>query len=149
MVEETFEPGMTVSLVARRHGVAANQLFTWRRLVAQGRVGAPRQAGLFLFSRALGDRDGASRPAAATTGGDARPQGATHEARTVTNAVRGLARAMTGNAVALPPVRRMAIHAGNKKPPGGRAKLKWGRQASTVRRRATAPPISATIFAPL
>ena len=36
MVEETFEPGMTVSLVARRHGVAANQLVTWRRLVAQG-----------------------------------------------------------------------------------------------------------------
>ena len=27
---------MTVSLVARRHGVAPNQLFTWRRLVAQG-----------------------------------------------------------------------------------------------------------------
>src|SRR5262245_29695828 len=27
MVEETFEPGMTVSLVARRHGVAPNQLF--------------------------------------------------------------------------------------------------------------------------
>jgi transposase-like protein len=26
MVEETFEPGMTVSLVARRHGVAPNQL---------------------------------------------------------------------------------------------------------------------------
>src|ERR1700729_3398119 len=36
MVEETFEPGMTVSLVARRHGVAPNQLFPWRRLVAQG-----------------------------------------------------------------------------------------------------------------
>jgi transposase len=31
MVEETCEPGMTVSLVARRHGVAPNQLFTWRR----------------------------------------------------------------------------------------------------------------------
>jgi hypothetical protein len=36
IVEETFEPGMTVSLVARRHGVAPNQFFTWRRLVAQG-----------------------------------------------------------------------------------------------------------------
>src|ERR1700745_1043678 len=35
MVEETFEPGMTVSLVARRRGVAPNQLFTWRRLVAK------------------------------------------------------------------------------------------------------------------
>ena len=29
IVEEAFEPGMTVSLVARRHGVAPNQLFTW------------------------------------------------------------------------------------------------------------------------
>jgi transposase len=36
IVEETFEPGMTVSLVARRHSVAPNHLFTWRRLVAQG-----------------------------------------------------------------------------------------------------------------
>ena len=40
MVEETFEPGMTVSLVARQHGVAPNQLFTWRRLVAQGSLTA-------------------------------------------------------------------------------------------------------------
>jgi transposase-like protein len=40
MVEETFEPGMTVSLVARRHGVAPNQLFTWRRLVVEGALTA-------------------------------------------------------------------------------------------------------------
>jgi transposase-like protein len=40
MVEETFEPGMTVRLVARRHGVAPKQLFTWRRLVAQGSLTA-------------------------------------------------------------------------------------------------------------
>src|ERR1700745_3024891 len=40
LVEKTFEPGMTVSLVARRHGVAPNQLFTWRRLVAQGSLTA-------------------------------------------------------------------------------------------------------------
>jgi transposase len=40
IVEETFEPGMTVRLVARRHGVASNQLFTWRRLLAQGALTA-------------------------------------------------------------------------------------------------------------
>ena len=40
MVEETFAPGMTVSLVARQHGVAPNQLFTWRRLVAHGSLTA-------------------------------------------------------------------------------------------------------------
>ena len=36
LVEETFLPGQSVSLVARRHGISANQLFTWRRLMARG-----------------------------------------------------------------------------------------------------------------
>jgi transposase len=40
IVEETFEPGLTASLAARRHGVAPNRLFTWRRLVAQGALTA-------------------------------------------------------------------------------------------------------------
>jgi transposase len=40
MVAETHEPGVTVSLVARRHGVAPNQLFSWRRLAAQGALTA-------------------------------------------------------------------------------------------------------------
>ena len=40
IVEETFEPGATVSEVARRHEVAPNQLFTWRRLAAQGALTA-------------------------------------------------------------------------------------------------------------
>ncbi len=39
IVEETYLPGNSVSLVARRHGIAGNQLFTWRRLMAQGAVG--------------------------------------------------------------------------------------------------------------
>jgi transposase len=43
MVEETFEPGMRVSLVARRHGVAP--LFTWRRLVAQGSLTVSGRSG--------------------------------------------------------------------------------------------------------
>ena len=37
MVRETYEPGMTVSLVARRHGINPNQLFDWRKLE---RIGA-------------------------------------------------------------------------------------------------------------
>src|SRR5262249_11657370 len=40
IVEENFEPGMTVSLVARRHGVGPNQVFTWRRLVGEGALTA-------------------------------------------------------------------------------------------------------------
>ncbi len=37
MVRETYEPGMTVSLVARKHAVNPNQVFHWRKLE---RIGA-------------------------------------------------------------------------------------------------------------
>ena len=40
MVEESQEPGASVSLVSRRHGVNPNQLFTWRRLAAHGALTA-------------------------------------------------------------------------------------------------------------
>jgi transposase len=40
MVQETWAPGMSVSLVAQRHGIAPNQLFTWRRLYASGALSA-------------------------------------------------------------------------------------------------------------
>ncbi len=40
IVDETYEPGVTVSLVARRHGIAPNQLFHWRKLAAQGALTA-------------------------------------------------------------------------------------------------------------
>ncbi len=40
IIEETFEPGASVSEVARRHEVAPSQLFTWRRLAAQGALTA-------------------------------------------------------------------------------------------------------------
>ena len=40
IVQETYAPGMSVSLVARRHGIAPNQLFRWRRLYAEGGLSA-------------------------------------------------------------------------------------------------------------
>ena len=40
MVRETYEPGMSVSLVARRHGVNANQVFAWRKLERAGALTA-------------------------------------------------------------------------------------------------------------
>jgi transposase-like protein len=40
IVEETYLPGMSVSLVARRHGIGGNQIFAWRRLMAQGALTA-------------------------------------------------------------------------------------------------------------
>jgi transposase len=39
MVEETLLPGTSVSRVARRHDVNANQLFYWRKLYREGRLG--------------------------------------------------------------------------------------------------------------
>ena len=36
LIEESFEPGDTVSSVARRNGVAPNLLYRWRRLMAEG-----------------------------------------------------------------------------------------------------------------
>lgn len=40
IIEESFEPGETVSSVARRRGVAANLLYRWRRLMSEGGVTA-------------------------------------------------------------------------------------------------------------
>jgi len=39
IVEETLEPGASVSRVARRHDVNANQVFHWRKLYQEGRLG--------------------------------------------------------------------------------------------------------------
>jgi transposase len=36
MVDECSQPGMNVSYVARRHGVAPNLLFRWRKLMTEG-----------------------------------------------------------------------------------------------------------------
>jgi len=39
IVEETLQPGMKVSEVARHHGLAPSVVFTWRRLAREGRLG--------------------------------------------------------------------------------------------------------------
>ena len=36
LVEETMQPGMTVSAVARLHGVSPSLLFKWRQLMSEG-----------------------------------------------------------------------------------------------------------------
>lgn len=40
LVRRTYEPGMSVSLVARQEGVAASLLFQWRKLERQGALTA-------------------------------------------------------------------------------------------------------------
>lgn len=40
LVRETYEPGMSVSLVARKHNIGASQLFNWRKLEREGALTA-------------------------------------------------------------------------------------------------------------
>ena len=47
VVEETLRPGASVAVIARRHGVNANQVFQWRKLYREGRLEVdPRAAHL-------------------------------------------------------------------------------------------------------
>ena len=41
IAELTFEPGASVALVARAHGVNANQVFKWRRALKRGELSEP------------------------------------------------------------------------------------------------------------
>nr|WP_244435454.1 transposase [Methylobacterium sp. B34] len=41
ILEETFVPGAVVSVVARRHGLTPQQLFTWRREARQAAAALP------------------------------------------------------------------------------------------------------------
>lgn len=41
IVEETLAPGASVSVIARKHDVNANILFTWRRQYKSGELAAP------------------------------------------------------------------------------------------------------------
>jgi transposase len=46
IVEETLLPGASVSRVARRHDVNANQVFYWRKLYREGQLGSKTETQL-------------------------------------------------------------------------------------------------------
>jgi transposase len=48
LVAQTFEPGVSVCTVARRHGIAPSLLFTWRRQAREGRLGGSEPAPVFV-----------------------------------------------------------------------------------------------------
>lgn len=62
MVQETLAPGASVAIIARRHGVNANQLFSWRRQYRRGvleLVNAPGSEESALVPIAVAPIDGA------------------------------------------------------------------------------------------
>ena len=49
IAELTFEAGASVALVARAHGVNANQVFKWRRALTRGELSEPAAASRSLL----------------------------------------------------------------------------------------------------
>jgi transposase len=49
IAELTLEPGASVALVARAHGVNANQVFKWRRALTRGELSEPASASTSLL----------------------------------------------------------------------------------------------------
>src|SRR4051812_6026372 len=49
IVQLTMEPGASVALVARAHGVNANQVFKWRRALTRGELSDPAAASTSLL----------------------------------------------------------------------------------------------------
>lgn len=48
IVAEAAQPGASVSVVARRHDVNANMVFTWRRELGAGMSGSPDRTSTFV-----------------------------------------------------------------------------------------------------
>lgn len=48
IVEETLEPGVSVSQIARAHDINANQVFAWRKLYREGRLEIPQSSSALL-----------------------------------------------------------------------------------------------------
>lgn len=55
MVRESFEPGKSVSMVARQHGVNPNPLFHWRKLYHDGSLSAVKAGEKIVPASELAD----------------------------------------------------------------------------------------------
>ena len=61
MVEETLEAGASVARVALKHGVNANQVFQWRRLYREGKLGAAPVSAMKLLPVSVADDEELSK----------------------------------------------------------------------------------------
>jgi transposase len=68
IVAETQVPGASVSIVARRHDINANLLFTWRRQLASGRMLAGADAVTFMPATITPGAASAASPASPLAG---------------------------------------------------------------------------------
>ena len=55
VVEETLVVGASVARVALKHGVNANQVFQWRRLYRDGKLGVPSEGAMKLLPVSVAD----------------------------------------------------------------------------------------------
>ncbi len=62
IVEETMKPGMSVSMVARRHDINANLVFSWRKLYQEGRLGTKAGEQSFIPVGIVGTQTSAPSP---------------------------------------------------------------------------------------
>ena len=62
VVEETLEAGASVARVALKHGVNANQLFQWRRLYRDGKLGAAPVSAMKLLPVSVVEDEEPLRP---------------------------------------------------------------------------------------
>lgn len=65
IAEESLQPGASVAIVARRHGVNANQVFHWRKLLREGRLDETPTPAQFLPVRIAEVMEDKSGPAQA------------------------------------------------------------------------------------
>jgi transposase len=79
IAELTFEPGASVALVARAHGVNANQVFKWRRALKQGELSEPAAASTSLLPVVVAaPSEVASAPGEADAKEQPTPRGSIH-----------------------------------------------------------------------